>query len=140
MSDIENFKVVLDVNIWISYFIMGRTEVLADFIIDNELTVYSCPELVDELTNVIQRDKFDKYLKAPREDYLTLHHQLTQFTEIELIFKDSPDPKDNYLFDLALQTKADYLITGDKKLLVMEKLENLQVISLREFKELVSGE
>lgn len=53
MSDTENFKVILDVNIWISYFIMGRAEVLTDFIIDNELKVYSCPELVDELTNVI---------------------------------------------------------------------------------------
>ncbi len=136
MSDTERFKVVFDVNIWISYFIMGRAETLADFIIDNELIVYSCLELVDELTTVIQRDKFDKYLKAPRENYLTLHHQLTVFTEIELIFKDSPDPDDNYLFDLALQAKADYLVTGDKKLLAVE---NVEAISLREFEDMVSG-
>lgn len=115
---------------------MGRAETLADFIIDNELIVYSCLELVDELTTVIQRDKFDKYLKAPRENYLTLHHQLTVFTEIELIFKDSPDPDDNYLFDLALQAKADYLVTGDKKLLAVE---NVEAISLREFEDMVSG-
>jgi len=65
---------------------------------------------------------------------------LTQPCEIELIFKDSPDPKDDYLFDLALQFEADYLITGDKKLLAMESVENVQVISLRDFKDLVSGE
>jgi len=47
---------------------MGRTDSLIDFIIDKEITVYSCPELVHELTDVIQREKFDKYLKAPRED------------------------------------------------------------------------
>jgi len=138
MNGIERFKVILDVNIWISHFIMGRANALSDFIIDNELTVYSCPELLDELTNVIQRDKFDKYLKAPHENFLTLHQDLTQFVDIELVFADSPDPKDNYLFDLALQHEADYLITGDKKLLAMESVDDVRIIFLRTFEALMS--
>lgn len=83
----------------------------------------------------MNRDKFDKYLKAPIEDYIDIYSDLTQPFEIDLIFKNSPDPKDNYLFDLALQSKSVYLITGDKKLLAMETVEHVQVISLADFKE-----
>jgi len=128
-------SVVIDVNVWISYFIMARLPQLVTFIVDNELTVFSCNELIDELTNVLNREKFDKYLKQPVEDYIDFHSDLTQFVDIELIFKDSPDIKDNYLFDLALQYDAAYLITGDKKLLAMETVESVQVISLADFKE-----
>jgi len=63
---------------------------------------------------------------------------LTQFVDIELVFADSPDPKDNYLFDLALQHEADYLITGDKKLLAMESVDDVRIIFLRTFEALMS--
>jgi len=63
---------------------------------------------------------------------------LTQFVDIELVFADSPDPKDNYLFDLALQHEAGYLITGDKKLLAMESVDDVRIIFLRTFEALMS--
>ncbi len=63
----------------------------------------------------------------------------TTWMNLSLIFKDSPDIKDNYLFDLALQYNATYLITGDKKLLAMEAVENVQVVSLANFKELLAN-
>jgi len=63
---------------------------------------------------------------------------LTQFVDIELVFADSPDPDDNYLFDLALQHQADYLVTGDKKLLAMDSVDDVRIISLRTFEDLMS--
>lgn len=64
---------------------MARLPQLVAFIVDNELTVFSCNELIDELTNVLNRDKFDKYLKQPVEDYIDFHSDLTQSVDIELI-------------------------------------------------------
>lgn len=44
------------------------------------------------------------------------------------------DPKDNFLLNLSIDGKADFLITGDKDLLVLEKIESTQIVTLAEFK------
>lgn len=41
--------------------------------------------------------------------------------------------KDNFLLDLAIDGKADYLITGDADLLVMSRLEKTKIITLTAF-------
>jgi predicted nucleic acid-binding protein len=53
-----------------------------------------------------------------------------------MLFKDCSDPKDNFLFDLAIQGKADYLVSGDKRVLETP-LENktLKLRTLTTFKE-----
>jgi predicted nucleic acid-binding protein len=45
----------------------------------------------------------------------------------------SRDKKDNYLLALARDVGADFLITGDKDLLVLKQFENTVIISLTEF-------
>lgn len=54
-------------------------------------------------------------------------------------FDGSPDPKDNYLFDLAIQYDATQLDTGEKRLLEMKKAGGVIIISLAEFKTLLSN-
>ncbi len=46
------------------------------------------------------------------------------------------DTKDNFLLALAKDGNADFLITGDKDLLVLEKYENTQILTYREFEEI----
>ena len=43
------------------------------------------------------------------------------------------DEDDNFLLALAIDSKADFSITGDKDLLVLKKVENTSIISLPEF-------
>jgi len=132
-------KVILDTNIWVSFFIMAKLPQLESLVRDNELQVLTCHKLMHEIVTVIKRDKFKKYLKKSFETYINMHLDLSKFIRIELRFEGSPDPDDNFLFDLALQSGADYLVTGDKKLLAMENVENVQAISLRKFEEMLSG-
>ena len=47
------------------------------------------------------------------------------------------DTKDNYLLNLSIDGKADYLITGDKDLLVLKKIENTQIVTLKEFENII---
>ena len=47
------------------------------------------------------------------------------------------DEKDNFLLNLALDSKADYLLTGDKDLLILESIENTEIITFSEFIELM---
>ena len=67
---------------------------------------------------------------------IAFYINLTKFCETKPLFKDCPDPKDNFLFDLAIQGKANYLVSGDKKVLKTPlKDKTLKLITLTPFKE-----
>lgn len=43
------------------------------------------------------------------------------------------DSKDNFLLSLSQDSKADFLITGDKDLLVLEKFKSTRVLTISDF-------
>ena len=45
----------------------------------------------------------------------------------------SRDPKDDYLPTYALVAKADYLVTGDKDLLVLKQVGQVKILSPKDF-------
>jgi len=55
-------KVILDTNIWVSFFIMAKLPELKRLVIDNELRLFTCDDLIDEIRDVLKRDKLKKYL------------------------------------------------------------------------------
>lgn len=132
-------RVVIDTNVWISYFIGGRSSELAHLILDNALVVLTSQELVVELTEVLGRQKFSKYLTLPISEYISLHLDLTTRVSIVAKFDESPDPKDNFLFDIALQHRARYLVTGDRKLQAMQRVKFVEVVSLTAFRGLLKN-
>ena len=105
----------------------------------NDLTVLSSPYLMAELEDVLKRPKFEKTASIPGVNHIAIHHKLTSFHITMPRFDRSPDPKDNYLFDLAIQHNATHLVTGEKRLLALKEVEGVQIISLAEFKKLLSS-
>lgn len=126
-------RIVIDTNIWVSYFINKRFEELAKLILDKNITVFSTAELLEELKEVLLRPKFNTQINLPIERYINFHLQLVTFVSINRVYKESPDEKDNFLYDLAFQTKSRVLVTGDRKLLLFE-VNDLETISLAAFK------
>lgn len=53
-------KVVIDTNIWVSYFINARTDYLVKWIIDHDIAVYTSDYLAREIEEVLNRPKFKK--------------------------------------------------------------------------------
>ena len=126
-------SVVLDTNIWISFIIKSRLDELVEWVTEHEITLWSSPELVRELTEVLNRQKFSRYLTLPIADYLAFHQNLVRMLETKAVFSQSPDPKDNFLFDLALQSETLLIVTGDKRLLKVSPIDNVEIISLATF-------
>ena len=48
---------------------------------------------------------------------------------------DELDEKDNFLLNLAMDSKADFLITGDSDLLALEKIDKTKIETLSSFIE-----
>jgi predicted nucleic acid-binding protein len=46
------------------------------------------------------------------------------------------DEKDNFLLSLARDAQADYLLTGDKDLLVLRTFEKTQILTIAEFRKI----
>lgn len=65
--------------------------------------------------------------------------QETVLYHIDSIPARCRDPKDDYLLELALVSEADYLITGDKDLLTVEKIGSCQIVTAMEFDALASS-
>jgi len=55
-------------------------------------------------------------------------------TNLEL----SRDTNDDFLLNLALDSNADYLVTGDLDLLILKQIGNTKIITISELNELIS--
>jgi putative PIN family toxin of toxin-antitoxin system len=92
-----------------------------------------------ELISRIYKSKFDKYLSLQdREDFLDTIYTNSLFIETRYKINDCRDQDDNKFLELALESKAQFLITGDKDLLELRNNENYEylIITPREFLEL----
>ena len=128
-------RTVFDTNIWISYFLGEKfSELIALRRECGVLFLRSTPSL-SELKDVITRKKFmSKNFNV--EKLIDFYKGITVYYETKPLLKDCLDPKDNFLFDLALQGEASFLVSGDKKVL-NTPLENktISLATLTVFKE-----
>ena len=96
--------------------------------------IYS-EESLFEINDVVNRDKFRKYFSIEASNFV-IHLFETYGIYINIISNITVcrDPKDNFLLNLAVDGNADYLITGDKDLLILEKINNTKIITISDFK------
>ena len=93
---------------------------------------------MEEFISVVQRPKFNKYfIKKDIEYLLDTFDTYGKIIKIKSDIKECRDTKDNFLLNLAVDGKADYLITGDKDLLVMQNIQNTIIISIAEFLKII---
>jgi uncharacterized protein len=132
----NKIRIVIDTNIWIS-FLIGKTitEGFNKLLADKRFEILSSNELVEEISEVISRAKFSKYI-APKkaEHFLQLFSFATLHIEVVSKATVSADDDDNFLLALAKDGKALYLITGDKPhLLKLKVFETTHVITFADF-------
>ena len=81
--------------------------------------------------------------KNKQADYEALVSRLcsgAELIDVHSVVEACRDPKDNFLLALVKEGSADYLITGDKDLLIMKELENTKIVTLPDFEAAASIE
>jgi putative PIN family toxin of toxin-antitoxin system len=87
-----------------------------------------------ELTDVIQRRRFDKYIEeAARRQFLALFIQNTDLIEITETITDCRDAKDNKFLEVAVSGGATHLITGDSDLLDLHPYRGVAIVTPKTF-------
>ncbi|MEE4354872.1 MAG: putative toxin-antitoxin system toxin component, PIN family [Desulfococcaceae bacterium] len=136
----NNIRVVIDTNIWIAFLIGKALSGLSEAILSNKIRILFSDELFDELTDVLNRPKFRKYFsQKDTAELISLLHYRTEKIGITEKYKDCRDPKDNFLLDLCVSGKADYLITGDADLLALNPFHGTEIITYRLFQDILES-
>lgn len=131
-------RVVLDANFLISIIINGNLVQFSKLILENDIEIFVCAELLDEIKDVLSRSKFKiKYSKSEIKNNLEFIELISTKIIIDKRFDRAPDIKDNYLFDLCYAVKSYYLITGDKPLQNLKHVGKIEIISTTKFYKLV---
>ena len=127
-------KVIIDTNLWISFLIGKKLASLKDFIVEEKVILIICEQLLTEIKEVTSRPKIKKYFPEAKVDELIDFLELyAENYEIILKVELCRDLKDNFLLDLALKSNAQFIVTSDNDLLVLEKLKNTEIIGFKEF-------
>ena len=135
----KKIKIILDTNIWISYLISKKNNQWDTLIFSAKIQIIYSEKLLNEFIEVTQRDKFRKFISLDDlEVILNFLGDFAIFVEnIEKKYTLCRDLKDNFLLDLAVTAKADFLVTGDKDLLEIKTLENVKILSPTDFINLI---
>src|SRR5690606_16198913 len=116
-------KIVVDTNLWISFLISKNPVPIEFLLFSKKFDLLFSNHLFEELISVVARDKFQNYFHL--EDIFELSQRLlahSYFVETVSKINLSRDEKDNFLLNLAIDGKADFLISGDKDLLVLKEI------------------
>ena len=95
--------------------------------------------LFSELIEVLNRPKFKKYFsESAIQNVISLLNEKVELIEINFHFDNCRDKKDNFILDLAVSGNANYLVTGDSDLLILNPFENVEIISYQYFQDIVA--
>lgn len=93
----------------------------------------SVPSLL-ELAEVLSREKLNKYLlEEERMRFLVGLLKEAELVEISEQVTDCRDAKDNKFLELAISGKADYIVSGDNDLLILNPFRGIPILTPREF-------
>jgi uncharacterized protein len=135
---VKSKRIVLDTNLWIHFLISKDLKNLDKYIFEGKLIILFSQELLEEFIEVTGRPKFRKYFSL---DSIT--HLLRLFDFYGDYVKTSSqinlcrDNKDNFLLNLAVDGKADFLVSGDVDLLELKMIEKTKIITISELLNIV---
>jgi uncharacterized protein len=135
MGKKHKLKIILDCNWYISAFINRKSRRTVFSLINNpKLSLIYSDELLAEYNTVISRVKFQVIItKSQANRFISfLKPRLLKVISLKMV-DASRDKKDNYLLALSKASKADYLITGDKDLLMLKVFRGTGIVKMSEF-------
>ena len=123
-------RVVVDTNVFVSRLLRfdsvpGRA---AEKAIHSDVVLVS-PATMSELTQVLAEAKFDRYVTIEqRIQFIRLIATTAEFVPIIHPIRECHDPNDDKFLEVALNGRADVIVTGDADLLAMHPWRGVPIL------------
>jgi uncharacterized protein len=128
-------KVVLDTMMWVSYSTHadGARARVIDRALRSRVRLFTSAYILDELVQVLG-DRQDLPRSFVRRSARMIR-RLAAVVDLPPAIRSyvSADPGDNPIIQTALTGKADCVVTADKAMLALGKVQDVEIISLDEF-------
>ena len=126
-------RIVIDTNVFISaLFFDGMPEKVIDLVLSGAVTAVITHEIFQEYEDTLH----DMIQKARSKDFRFSFSDLLErllVVEPQATKLICRDPDDDKFIDCALSASCDYIVSGDKDLLVLKSYENIKILTVREF-------
>ena len=123
-------RIVVDTNVLISRLLLpasvsGRAVRKA---VDRGQLMVSEATLA-ELADVAGRAKFDPYLSiADRQEFMRLLGRVAEMVPIVRVVHACRDPRDDKFLEVAVNGRADLIVTGDRDLLALDPFMGIAIL------------
>jgi putative PIN family toxin of toxin-antitoxin system len=126
-----NERFVFDTNVLVSALLFAESKpAQAFFTALRRGTILTSLAALHELSDVLQRKKFDKYLTVEeREVFLEQYTQTAATIDIGETIQACRDPKDDKFLEIAANGSATCIITGDPDLLTLHPFRAIPIVS-----------
>lgn len=138
-------RAVLDTNVLVSGLVakQGPPRQILDAWLEGRYTLVTSLYLVEELTHVLSYPRIAERLLMNDEEVEALLAALLSQAAVTPGQLRLPgvtrDPKDDAVVACAKEGEADYIVSGDQDLLVLGEYEGIQVITPRQFMEILAS-
>lgn len=136
-------RIVIDTNIFVRYLIrpsVAIKELLEVRWLSDQVQVVTAPELVAELTEVLQRPKIRAYIQPVEAQVIleTIRRKaellpplgaVPPYTRVGAVPPYTRDPKDDKFVACAIIGNAHYLVSVDEDILVLQQVGNVQMVT-----------
>jgi putative PIN family toxin of toxin-antitoxin system len=130
--------VVFDTNVYISGILFpGYSRQAIELLIEGKVQVFISKEIINEIESVLTSKKFN--FENEKAEYIT-----NEIEGIAQIIKPSTkvldvcrDEKDHIILECAIESKSEFIVTGDNDLLVLQEFMGIRIIKVREFLEMI---
>lgn len=130
-------RIIVDTNLWISFLISNKLKVFGTKIQSADIVLVLSDELIHEVFMTAVRPKFNSFIgqESVKQLKLLFSQSGVRVKVVENV-KICRDPKDDFLLSLAVSGAANFLLTGDKDLLVLNKIGETRIITYSEWVKL----
>ncbi len=133
----KNHKIIIDTNLWVSFLLTKQFHFIDSLLDEQKIELVFSEELLLEFIEVAQRPKLKKFFsKVDLEYLLELIYEKATFVAVRSKVKECRDENDDFLLSLAKDSRADYLLTGDKDLLSVGCIEKTKIITITEYRDI----
>ncbi|MFH1849348.1 MAG: putative toxin-antitoxin system toxin component, PIN family, partial [archaeon] len=110
----------------------GKPRELLRQIICGKLRLILSSDQLEEIIRVLNYPRFS-FTNYQKNNVISLIITIAELVEINNNLKMTRDRTDNKIIESALEGKADFIITGDKDLLVLKKYANIIIVKANDF-------
>ena len=128
-------RVVVDTNVLVSRLILPKS-IPAQALrrVELEARLLFSEVTMNELADVLSRPKFDPYIsRRDRERFVMELCTIVEFVPIIQLVRECRDPSDDRFLEVALNGRADLILTGDPDLLALHPWREIAILKPAEY-------